>query len=170
MGKTDKADKKVKKCDKKTSKKCGVMLAFLAMAASLILGCAQTGSQPSRSQTLNNDFKNCVVIIASKATVSNECVSVEGGHGSANEIFTQTMKNEGAEQNTPTSSPTQTTRIEPKTDVNTTGGRTAGVLDSLVGSFGTWLTTPSGKEAAANAAASAKSTDGSCTDGACSDN
>lgn len=170
MGKTDKADKKVKKCDKKTDKKCGVMLAFLALAASLVLGCAQTGSQPSRSQTLNNDFRNCVVVIASKVSVSNDCVTAEGGNGSANEIFTQTMKNEGSEQNTPTSSPTQTTRIEPKTDVNTTGGRTAGVLESLVGAFGSWLTTPSGKEAAASAAAGAVSGDGSCTDGACSDN
>lgn len=165
MGKTDKADKKVKKCDKKTDKKCGVVLAFLALAASLMFGCAQTGSQPSRSQTLNNDFRNCVVIVAAKASVSNDCVEVKGGAGSANEIFTQTMKNEGSEQNSPTASPTQTTRIDPKTDVNTTGGRTAGVLESLIGAYSTWLTTPDGKEAAAKASASARA-DGSNSEGA----
>lgn len=164
MGKTDKTDSKVKKCDKKADKKCGAVLAFLALAASLVYGCAQTGSQPSRSQTLNNDFHNCVVVIASKVSVSNECVTAEGGNGSANEIFTQTMKNEGSEQNTPTATPTQKTEVSPKTDVNTTGGRTAGVIETLIGSFGTWLTTPSGKEAAASVAASTDA----CTDGSCS--
>ena len=163
--KANKAEKKIKKVDKKVGRKCGALVAFAALAA-VLCGCAQTGSQPSRSQTLNNDFRNCVVIIASRASVSNECVSAEGGDGSANEIFTQTMKNEGSEQNTPTASPTQKTDISPTTNVNTTGGRTAGVLDSLVGAFGAWLSTPSGKAAAANAPTAGLCADGLCTDGA----
>lgn len=171
MKKDNKTDKKIKKANKKTVKKCGAILAFLALAMSVI-GCASTGSQPSRSQTMNNDFKDCVVIIASKATVSNDCVSAEGDGIQPNEIFTQTMRNEGSEQNTPTATPTQKTDVSPKTDVNTTGGRTAGVLETLIGSFGAWLTTPSGKEAtvaAATGTAAADCADGKCADGTCTD-
>lgn len=177
MAKTDKTDKKSKKCDKKTSRKCGVILVLLSLAI-LIVGCASTGSQPSRSQNMNNDFKNCIVVIASNATVSNDCVTAEGDGVQPNEIFTQTMKNEGNESVAPTATPTQKTDVSPKTDVNTTGGRTAGVLESIVGAFGTWLTTPSGKEAAANCSEGSCSTgncstgnctDGSCTDGSCKD-
>lgn len=174
MAKTDKADKKVKKADKKTGKKCGALLAFLALAATLC-GCLHPEGQPSRSQTQNNDFSHCVVVIASKATVSNDCVIAEGDGIQPNEIFTQTMKNEGSESNSPTMTPTQTTDVSPKTDVNTTGGRSAGVLESIVGAFGTWLATPSGKEATATAAAASAacpngncSPNGTCTDGSCS--
>ena len=184
MSKNDKTEKKVKKVEKKTGKKCGALLAFLALAASLVTGCAQTGAQPSRSQTINNDFDDCIVVVAAHATVTNTTVVANSEDGlQPIELFTQTMKNEGSESNTPTASPTQTTRIDPKTDVNTTGGRTAGVLESLVGSFGTWLATPSGKEATATAAAASASaacpggncspggtcTDGSCSSGACTD-
>ena len=167
MAKTDKTDKKIKKCDKKTDRKCGALIAFLALAA-MLCGCLHPEGQPSRSQTQNNDFSHCIVIIASRASVSNETVTAEGGDGSCNECFTQTMKNEGSEQNSPTMTPTQTTDVSPKTDVNTTGGRTTGVLESLIGSFGTWLTTPSGKEAAAKCV-DGRCPDGSCPDGNCAD-
>lgn len=77
---------------------------------------------------------------------------------------------------TQTATPTKTTDIRPQTDVNTTGGRSAGVLESMVGAFGTWLATPSGKAAAESAAAcpdgkcaTGTCADGSCTDGSCSD-
>lgn len=183
MAKTDKTDKKIKKADKKTGRKCGALLAFLALAVTLC-GCLHPEGQPSRSQTMNNDFKDCVVIIASKASVSNDCVTAYGDGIQPNEIFTQTMKNEGSEQNSPTMTPTQTTDVSPKTDINTTGGRSAGVLESIVGAFGAWLTTPSGKEAAASSStASSAATSaancangncapcatGTCTDGSCSD-
>ena len=71
---------------------------------------------------------------------------------------------------TMTATPTNTTDIKPKTDINTTGGRTAGVLETLIGSFGTWLATPSGKTATADAAktAAANCADGKCTTGNCS--
>lgn len=172
MAKTDKADKKTKKADKKTGRKCGALVAFLALAATLC-GCAQTGAQPSRSQTLNNEFKDCIVVVAAHATVTNTTVVANSEDGlQPIELFTQTMKNEGSESNAPTATPTQTTRIEPKTDVNTTGGRTAGVLESIVGAFGTWLATPSGKEAAASAANTCTTGNcktGACTDGSCSE-
>lgn len=115
MAKTDKTDKKIKKCDKKTGKKCEA-IALLLSACCLLHGCSQTGSQPSRSQTMNNDFNRCVVVIASKATVSNDCMVAEGDGIQPNEIFTQTMKNEGSESNSPTATPTLD--IKPQTTLN----------------------------------------------------
>lgn len=166
MSKNDKTDKKVKKADKKTGKKCGALVALFALASMFSTGCSSTGAQPSRSQTLNNEFKDCIVVVAARATVTNTTVVANSEDGlQPIELFTQTMKNEGSEQNTPTSTPTNTTRVDPTTDVNTTGGRTAGVLETLIGSFGTWLATPSGKTATADAAktAAANCADGECT-------
>lgn len=166
MAKTDKADKKV---NKKTGKKCGAILAFLALAMTLC-GCLHPEGQPSRSQTQNNKFEDCIVIVAARASVTNTTVVVESDDGLMPiELFTQTMKNEGSEQNSPTMTPTQTTDVSPKTDVNTTGGRTAGVLETLIGSFGTWLTTPSGKAAAASACTTGNCTTGNCASGSCTD-
>lgn len=178
----DKTDKKTKKVDKKTGKKCGMVIAFLigGAIALLLSGCSTTGAQPSRAQNQHNSFDKCIVVIASNVSVSNETVIAQSGDGFVpSEIFTQTMKNEGSESNAPTATPTNTTDIRPQTDVNTTGGRTAGVLESLIGSFGTWLTTPSGKAAAAEAVTATSActtgncttgncTSGSCTDGSCS--
>ena len=178
MSKTDKADKKVKKAEKKTGKKCGALVALFALASMFATGCSSSGAQPSRSQTLNNEFKDCIVVVAARATVTNTTVVANSEDGlQPIELFTQTMKNEGSETATPTASPTNTTRVDPKTDVNTTGGRSAGVLESIVGAFGTWLATPSGQAAATDAAKSGTATancpggncsDGSCTDGSCS--
>lgn len=132
MAKTDKTDKKIKKVDKKTGRKCGALLAFLALAA-MLCGCAQTGSQPSRSQTMNNDIHDCTFVMASEAVVSNGVVIAKNGDASGSEMFTQTMKNEGNEQNTPTATPTLD--IKPQTTLNygLTSGSTAGNdwIDSL---------------------------------------
>lgn len=142
MSKSDKTDKKVKKADRKTGAKCAWILA--AALAAITFGCAQTGSQPARSQTMNNDFSRCIVIIASSATVSNDCVTAEGG-AQPNEIFTQTQKNEGSETNQPTAKPTLTVDTKPDVDFNTTGGKTAGVLEKAVDAGAQWLMTPSAK-------------------------
>lgn len=116
MAKTDKADKKTKKADKKTGNKCGALVAFLALSA-MLCGCAQTGAQPSRSQTLNNDFKDCIVIVAAHATVTNTTVVANSEDGlQPIELFTQTMKNEGSESNAPTATPTLD--IKPRTTLN----------------------------------------------------
>ena len=63
MAKTDKTDKKIKKIDKKTGRKCGALIAFLALSA-MLCGCLHPEGQPSRSQTQNNDFNHCIVIVA----------------------------------------------------------------------------------------------------------
>ena len=73
---------------------------------------------------------------------------------------------------TQTLSPTQKTDVSPKTDVNTTGGRSAGVLESAISAGANWLMSPSKSNAATPAANSSACPDGSCstcTDGSCSD-
>lgn len=179
MAKADKTDKKIKKCDKKTGKKCGA-IALLLSACCLLHGCAQTGSQPSRSQTMNNDFNRCVVVIASKATVSNDCMVAEGDGIQPNEIFTQTMKNEGSESNSPTASPTND--IKPDIDVSIpvnkanagTSGAAGGALERVVGSAADWVADKinggdkDAPAAAAPAATSAAASASSCPNGNCS--
>lgn len=72
---------------------------------------------------------------------------------------------------TQTLSPTQKTDVSPKTDVNTTGGRSAGVLESAIQAGVNWLMSPSSSsksEAATPAATTAAPcADGTCTDGSC---
>lgn len=114
-----KADKKSAKADRKTGRKCGALLALVALASAMLCGCASTGAQPSRSQTQNNELDNCIVVIAASATVSNATVVASSQDGFLpSEIFTQTMKNEGSETNQPTATPTN----EVKTDVKATYG------------------------------------------------
>ena len=129
--KTDKkVEKKTAKADKKTGRKCGALVAFLALAA-MLCGCASTGAQPSRSQTQNNELNNCIIVIAASATVSNATVVAESPDGFIpSEIFTQTMKNEGSETNQPKATPTN----EVKTDVKATYG-----LQSDSASGASWI-------------------------------
>lgn len=129
--KTDKkVEKKAAKADKKTGRKCGALVAFLALAA-MLCGCASTGAQPSRSQTQNNELDNCIIVIAASATVSNATVVAESPDGFIpSEIFTQTMKNEGNETNQPKATPTN----EVKTDVKATYG-----LQSDSASGASWI-------------------------------
>lgn len=161
------AQKKAKiavKCGKKAAKTCAV-LALLAVVA----GCMDTNPASRQTQGKYGDIKVCVYIDQREATsnVVNVTVPVTLGDAaiasadSAGSTETQTL------------TPTQKTDVSPKTDVNTTGGRTAGVLESIVGAFGTWLSTPSGKEAAAKCeggnCATGTCTDGSCSTGTCTD-
>lgn len=72
---------------------------------------------------------------------------------------------------TQTASPTQSTDVSPKTDVNTTGGRSAGVLETAISAGANWLMSPSKSNSATPAAKSSACADGSCapcTDGSCS--
>lgn len=171
---------KVAKGKAKLRRKLGKVKAILVLfaLAAVASGCASTGSQPSRTQSQNNEFKDCTFILAAKATVSNQTIQAEGDATlPCIELFTQTQGNDGSETVSPTATPTNTTDIRPDVDVNTTGGRTAGVLESIVGAFGTWLTTDSGK-AAVNTSGTTSggscttgncSPSGGCTDGSCSD-
>ena len=155
----EKVKAKVGKCAK-----CAVILAALAAVA----GCMDTNpaSRATSSADKVGDFdfrmegcSNCHFAV--NFTKGDSALASADSSGSTE---------------TQTATPTKTTDIRPQTDVNTTGGRSAGVLESMVGAFGTWLATPSGKAAAESAAAcpdgkcaTGTCTDGSCTDGSCSD-
>lgn len=155
----EKVKAKVGKCAK-----CAVILAALAAVA----GCMDTNpaSRATSSADKVGDFdfrmegcSNCHFAV--NFTKGDSALASADSSGSTE---------------TQTATPTKTTDIRPQTDVNTTGGRSAGVLESMVGAFGTWLATPSGKAAAESAAAcpdgkcaTGTCADGSCTDGSCSD-
>lgn len=175
MGKTTKGAAKtaakIAKGKEKVEKKCGraAKCAALLLAsglAALFCGCSTTGEQPARSQTQNNSFEDCTFIIAARASSTNGAVSAEGDALPSVEWFTQTQANEGSETISPTASPTNTTDIKPQTDVNTTGGRTAGVLETaLQAGASALMSKSSGTGSAATAPSGAACTDGSCTPG-----
>ena len=145
MSKSDKTDKKVKKADRKTGRKCAWLVLF-ALAATLC-GCMDPGGQPSRSQSQNNELKDCIVIIASRVSVSNATAVAESEDGiMPNEMFTLTMKNEGSESNSPTMTPTQTTDVRPDVDVTVpvnkanagTSGASGGALEHVLSAGADW--------------------------------
>ena len=151
------AEKKAKiaaKCGKKAAK-CAAILAVLSVFA----GCAT--SDPS-SRSTSAKYGDITVRLEN---ASSNVVSITIGDGAI------ASADSAGSTETTTATPTNTTDIKPQTDVNTTGGRTAGVLESIVGAFGTWLATPSGKEAAAKCDGGNCSpcATGNCTTGACSD-
>lgn len=181
MGKTTKGAAKtaakITKGKEKVEKKCGraAKCAALLLAsglAALFCGCSTTGEQPARSQTQNNRFENCTFINAASVKLpldaegTNRVAEVEGGSLPPFEQFTQTQANEGSETISPTASPTNTTDIRPQTDVNTTGGRTAGILETaLQAGASALMPKSSGAGSAAPAPSGAVCTDGSCTPG-----
>ena len=112
-------NKVAKKCGKKT-KKVAAVVALLAFAA-VLDGCLYP-TAPSRSQNLT--IRDCDIRIYGGGAETGDVARVE--------IASQAMAIEtsGTENNTNT--PTQTTDIKPDVDVNTTGGRTAGILESAI--------------------------------------
>ena len=124
-----KVAEKVAEKKAKIASKCGnaAKFASLLFALSFILtGCA-TSDPSSRSTTARYGD----IIINGN---DNRVTLGDGAIASAD--------SSGATETT-TASPTNTTDIKPQTDVNTTGGRTAGLMESAVGEFGNWLTKPS---------------------------
>lgn len=157
------AEKKAKiaaKCGKRVTK-CAALT--LLAAACWLTGCAT--SDPSSRSTSgkygDTETKDEIVINGSNNTVNINKRYTNGDAAVAS-------ADSAGSTETTTATPTNTTDMKPKTDVNTTGGRTAGVLESIVGAFGTWLATPSGKEAAA-ASAPAAATSAACPGGNCGD-
>ena len=162
MAKSDsKAAKKIAEKKAKIAAKCGKKAAKCAAFALLLsaccLGCA-TSDPSSRSTAATYGD----ITVKFDRACSN-VVTITIGDGAI------ASADSAGSTETTTATPTNTTDVRPKTDVNTTGGRSAGVLESIVGAFGTWLATPSGKEAAANAAKCQGGACGTCPDGACAD-
>ena len=110
-------------CDGGACSSACVLIAATALMAAAV-GCATTGEQPARSQTMTNEFRDCVIVMAAKATVTNCVVAAEGEAMPTLEMFTQTQANEGSETISPTASPTNTTDVDASLDipVTKTGG------------------------------------------------
>ena len=163
----NKANEKVTK--KIAEKKAKIKGKFALVAFALSLGVIATGcatSDPSSRSTSGTygDTEPSVKVVFEKGSHNNTAtITVPITIGDA---AVASADSSGSTESM-TATPTNTTDIKPKTDVNTTGGRTAGVLETLIGAFGTWLTTPSGKEAI-SATAPASCTGGDCKDGNCS--
>ena len=163
----NKANEKVTK--KIAEKKAKIKGKFALIAFALSLGVIATGcatADPSSRSTSGTygDTEPSVKVVFEKGSHNNTAtITMPITMGDA---AVASADSSGSTESM-TATPTNTTDIKPQTDVNTTGGRSAGVLESLIGAFGTWLTTPSGKEAV-GATAPADCTGGDCKDGNCS--
>lgn len=111
--KTGKCGRNAKEC----AKAAVVLVAFAALAA-LLTGCATTGEQPARSQTMTNEFKDCVIIANARSVALDtkaKTLDADADTMSAPlELWTQTQANEGSETISPTASPT----LDIKPDIN----------------------------------------------------
>ena len=156
MGKTykgkDKAKAKIAKAKAKIARKVkrsgtaivsvsGISFGVLMLAV-MLAGCATSDSaQPAKSQTQNNRFNECVIVVATRASVSNRIVRADGTEDfPAVELFTQTqsLENSGTDSTSQTATHTPTTDVKPDIDVRyndaIAGATTAsrGVLETLM--------------------------------------
>ena len=156
MGKTvkgkEKAKAKIAKADRKIARKCKCKGAAIIAAfglAMLVTGCATTDSaQPAKANTMNNTFDDCIIVVATHASVSNRIVTAGGTKDiPAVELFTQTqsLESSGTESFAQTATQTPTTDVKPDITANyaqgggitnrgTGGAKTsgaAGILESL---------------------------------------
>lgn len=149
MGKTvkgkAKAKAKIAKAKAKIARKAkGACAVILAFGLALLCGCSTSDSaQPAKSQTQNNSFEDCIIVVATKCSVSNRIVRADGTKDiPAVELFTQTqsLESSGTESFSQTATQTPTTDVKPDIDVhyndalkNATDA-SKGVLETLVDS------------------------------------
>ena len=84
MGKTikgkDKAARKTAAAKRKIARKCkggkvAAIVAAFALAA-ILTGCTTANSaQPAKANTMHNTFDDCIIVVATHASVSNRIVS-----------------------------------------------------------------------------------------------
>ena len=153
-----KKEKIAAKCGKRAAK-CAVVLIALAF---VLAGCA-TADPSSRSTSGEyGDTEPTVKVVFEKGSSNNTAtITMPITLGDA---AVASADSSGSTE-TQTASPTNTTDIKPKTDVNTTGGRSAGVLETAIQAGAKWLTSPGESASCKDGSCS----DGSCKDGSCSD-
>ena len=130
MGKTckgkEKAKAKVAKAKAKIARKTKRGLAAIVAAFALafvLAGCSTSDSaQPAKSQTQNNTFDDCIIVVATKCSVSNRVVRADGTKDiPAVELFTQTQSLESTGSTdtfNPVATQTPTTDIKPDITAN----------------------------------------------------
>lgn len=125
MGKTckgkDKAKAKVAAAKRKIARKTKACAVAFILSV-LFVGCASSESaQPAKSQTQNNTFDDCVIVIATQATVSNRVIRADGTTDvPAVELFTmaQSQESSGTESFAQTATQTPTTDVKPDVDLH----------------------------------------------------
>jgi len=130
-------------------------VAILALL-SVLVGCAS--SEPA-SRVTKAEYGDIVIKIAES---SNTTVKLTLGDGA------MSSSDSSGSTETTTSSPTNTTDLRPDVDVNTTGSRTAGVLETAISAGISALTSSSSTNSSSTSSSTTTSTDGTCTDGSCS--
>ena len=174
--------KVAEKCGKTdAAKKVAAKVATVVALALVIAGCASTGEQPARSQTMHNNFDECIVIVAGKVTLKEGKVKEVDGEGGlpALELFTQTQANEGSETIAPKATPTNTTDVDTALDIPVNKGNAGtsaagGAAEHLLGAGADWLSSKmgtggAGSTATPNAKAATTTTTTDCKDGSCTD-
>lgn len=150
MGKTIKGKNKVaaKKAalKRKIARKCKACV-ILITALALFTGCSTSDSaQPAKSQTQNNSFEDCTIIIAAKVRMpvkgTNEVIEADGGNLPTVELLTQTqsLESSGTETYSPTATQTPTTDVKPDLDVRYNDAMKSG-SDALAAFMNTLLPT-----------------------------
>lgn len=101
-----------RKINRKCKGKCAAVVAAIGLAA-LATGCATTESaQPAKANTMNNTFDECIIVVATHASVSNRIVTAEGTKDiPAIELFTQTQSLENSGTDTTSQEATQTPTV-----------------------------------------------------------
>ena len=133
-----------------------IVSAAIYAAASLCGGCAT--SDPA-SRATSATYGDIVVKADNSSNVTVRVTLGDGAIASADSSgSTETM----------TATPTNTTDIKPDVDVNTTGGRTAGVLETAVSAGASALVGAlKGSETATASTATNSAASGECADGSC---
>lgn len=108
-----------RKINRKCKGKCAAVVAAIGLAA-LATGCATTESaQPAKANTMNNTFDECIIVVATHASVSNRIVTAEGTKDiPAIELFTQTQSLENSGTDTTTQEATQTPTVSTPVQVD----------------------------------------------------
>lgn len=130
MGKTVKGKAKtaakIAKAKRKIARKCkGKLAAIVAPfgVALVLCGCSTSdAAQPAKANTMENTFKDCIIVVAAKASVpiagTNTVVEAEGDALPTIELFTQTqsLENSGTDTTSQTATQTPTTDVKPDID------------------------------------------------------
>ena len=154
MGKTikgkDKAARKTAAAKRKIARKCkggrvAAIVAAFALAA-ILTGCTTANSaQPAKANTMHNTFDDCIIVVATHASVSNRIVTAEGTKDApAIELFTQTQSLESTgSTDTFGQANTQTPTTDIKPDVDLHYNDAIGAGGSVGASFVNSLTAES---------------------------
>lgn len=144
MGKTikgkDKAKKKIAAAKLKIRRKTkggkiAAIVAAFALAA-ILTGCTTANSaQPAKANTMHNTFDDCIIVVATHASVSNRNVTAEGTKDApAVELFTQTQSLESTgSTDTFGQANTQTPTTDIKPDVNVNYAQGGGISNRGTG-------------------------------------